>query len=186
MTDTWETATVDPEPLRATARRHRAGFGGASALTAAVAVALALTGVIWPVETGAVLSELAGYPLDQPEGWQSLALVAIMLVSLGAYAAVFLAAARVSGWLLTGDAERAGATARTLSHWLWAMLIWSVASQTLATLVATAENAPGERVLSFTLNASQAPIAIAAVVAAFLARALALGAALWRDHREII
>lgn len=186
MTDTMTTSTVDTAPLRATARRHRNGFQGACAVTLAVALALLLTGLLWPVATGALLSELAGHPTPNPTGGQSLALVLIMLISLGAYAAVFRAAARVSARLLYGDAEAAGVAAQSLSRWLWVMLFWSIGSRTLATLVATATNPPGERVLSIALGAEQAPIAIAAVVATFLARVLVLGAALWRDHREII
>lgn len=177
--------TVNTEPLRRSARRFHLGFRAAMALTVTAALALVCAVLLWPEEVGAILADLTGHALA-PRPWQGLALAGIVLVGLGLYAATFAAAARVCGGLVRGEVATAGPAAQRLSRWLWAVLGWSIAAHTLAVLVITAHAGPGARALTLAIGTPQISIAIAALIAAFLAHALTLGAALWQDHREIV
>ena len=176
---------VDDALLRKTARRFKLGFRIATVLTLALTLGVMAAAVIHTEATGARLASLTGYAV-QPQAWQSLALAALVCIGLSLYAATFAAATTVSGALSRGEMTVAGRAARRLSRWLWAMLFWSVAAHTLAVLIATAHGGPDQHVLSFAFGSPQISIALAALVAAFLAELLALVAALWEDHKEIV
>lgn len=176
---------LDIDPLRRSARRFRLGFRTASAGALASALVLLCALALRPEEVGALLAGLTGHPLA-PGPWQGAALAAVVIAGLTLYAATFAAAARVCGALVRGEMAAAGPAARGLSRWLWVVLGWSVASHTASILIVTAHAGPGGRALSFALGAPQVSIAVAALIAAFLAHALTLGAALWQDHQEIV
>ena len=176
---------VDIDPLRRSARRFRFGFQAATAGALASALVLLCTALLRPEEVGALVAGLSGHPIT-PRPWQGATLAAVVIAGLGLYAATFAAAARVCGALVRGEAAAAGPAARRLSRWLWAVLGWSVASHTASILIVTAHAGPGGRALSVSLGAPQVSIAVAALIAAFLAHALTLGAALWQDHQEIV
>ena len=177
---------IDPAPLLASARRFHRGFQFAYLVSVTVAGAVLIGLLLAPVWTGATLSEAVGYPLPASRFWQSAALTLIVVGMLVTYALVFFSAATVCSALADGDVEHAALGARSLSNWLWTLLALSILANTAAILVATAHAEPGQRVLSITFGSEQITVAIAALIAAFLARAFVLGAALWRDHREII
>lgn len=177
------TQYLNPAPLRRSARRFHAGFRIAAWAMAAAGAALLAAMLLRPSVVGDALAGLTGHAFA-PRPWQLATLTALMLGTLGLYGAVFAAAARVCRVLLDGRPEAAGPTARGLSRWLWALLAWSVLSPTLSVLIATAHAA--EHSLTITLGMPQVAFAVAALIAAFLARALTFAAALWRDHREIV
>lgn len=177
---------IDPEPIRQSARRFQLGFQMGFIATLAAAAALGVTLFVNPTWTGGALADAVGYPLASPRFWQSTALVLIGLVMLGTYAAVFRVATTVCRMLVQTDLTEAAGAARRLSNWLWVLLGMSILSNTLGILVATAHAGPGQRALSIALGSPQVTFAIAALIAAFLARAFVLGAALWQDHREIV
>lgn len=177
--------TVNIETLRRSARRFHLGFRAMTALTLVAALALLGAMLLWPAEVGGMLAGLTGYALT-PQPWQGFALAGIVLIGLGLYVATFAAAARVCSVLVQGELASAGPAAQRLSRLLWAVLGWSVAAHTLAVLVVTANAGPGQRALSFAVGSPQISIAIAALIAAFLAHALTFGAALWQDHQEIV
>jgi uncharacterized membrane protein HdeD (DUF308 family) len=135
--------------------------------------------------TGTWLASLTGYAI-QPRTWQSFALAGVVCFGLGLYVATFAAAKTVTSVLLHGELATASGAARRLSQWLWALLIWSVAAHTLAVLILTAHAGPDQRALSFAIGSPQISLAVAALTAAFLAQVLALVAALWEDHQEIV
>ncbi|WP_136443923.1 hypothetical protein [Pacificoceanicola onchidii] len=177
---------VDPEPLRILTRRFEIGFRVAFALTCAVAVAMVLALLASPDWIGGFLAEATGYPLEAPRLWQGAAFVGIALSVLAAHAAVFRAAGQVCRWLVQGLPARAAGAAQQLSRRLWWLLGLSILAHTASVLVATAHAGPGQRAVSLALGSSQITFAIAALIAAFLARAFVLGAALWQDHQEIV
>ena len=181
-----ETNVIDPEPLRRSARRFQLGFDIACLATLVAASAMIVALILDPGWIGGALAQAAGYPLSPPRGWQSTALVTIALVVLGTYAAVFHTASAVCRMLVQGALQTAALDARRLSNWLWVLLGTSIGANTLAVLVATAHAGPGQRALSIALGSPQIALAVAALLAAFLARAFVLGAALWQDHREIV
>lgn len=80
----------------------------------------------------------------------------------------------------------AARVARRFAAWLWVALIWGIAAQMLASGISTWNFAEGERMVAFQLSAAQITTVLAALMAAVLAHAFALGAELWQDHREIV
>lgn len=178
--------SVSPEPLRASARRFQLGFQAASVATLGVAAAMIVALLTQPAWIGGALSEATGYPLASPKAWQSAAFVMIGLVMLGTYAAVFQTATSVCRMLVQGDPGNAAGAAQRLSNWLWALLVLSILANTFGVLVAAAHAGPGQRAVSIAVGSPQITLAIAALIAAFLARAFVLGAALWDDHKKIV
>ncbi|MEM7571236.1 MAG: hypothetical protein AAF337_15720 [Pseudomonadota bacterium] len=124
-----------------------------------------------------------GPPLTQ---WQEVAVAAIAFVHLGYWLALLLLARGIFGLLSSGDLDGAAKRARTLSFVLWALLVWSVAADALASLAITWHLPEGERVLSISLGTSQVSLALAALISGFLAQGFVLCAELWRDHKEVI
>lgn len=176
---------IDAAPLRKTAKRFKLGFQIATVVTIGLAMGVLVAALVQTEATGAWLASLNGYTI-LPQAWQSIGLALVASIGLGLYAATFSAATTVSSVLSLGELTAAGAAARRLSRWLWALLFWSIAAHTLAVLISTAHAGPGLRALSFAAGGPQISIALAALVAAFLAQALTLVAELWEDHREIV
>ncbi|SFG36088.1 hypothetical protein SAMN05443635_11468 [Roseobacter denitrificans OCh 114] len=176
---------IDDAPLRRTARRFELGFQAASLLMVALAGGVVVATLVGTAATGAWLASLTGHAIE-PQPWQSFALAAVACFGLGLYAATFSAARAVSRILARAELAAAGQAARTLSRWVWAVLVWSIIAHTLAVLIATAHAGPGQRALSIAIGSPQVSLALAALMAAFLAQALTLVAALWEDHKEIV
>lgn len=177
---------INPDPLRRSARRFQLGFRVALLISLLAAALLLIAFFTSPGWVGSALSRAAGVPLAAPRPWQSSALLAITLLILAIYAAIFHRAAMLCRMLVQGDPARAAIAAGRLSNWLWALFGMSLMSNTAAVLVATAHAGPGGHVLSIAFGSPQIAIAIAALIAAFLAQAFMLGAALWQDHQEIV
>ena len=177
---------IDPDDLTLAARRIQWGMAAAIALILAMGLYLAGSVVADPGGVGETLAGLAGFPSAAIGPSQSLALVAIAALHFAIWIVLFELLRRLFGQLAEGRPEAAARSARRVSHWLWAMLVWGVISQTAVSVLATWGNPVGERALKISLGSSELLVALSAVIAAFMARAFALGAELWRDHREVV
>jgi len=99
---------------------------------------------------------------------------------------VFALAARVFGKLADGDVDTAAQVAGVLALWFWAIFIWALAEPAVTSVVSTWHMPEGQRSLSIALNGQQVSLALSALIMGCMARALSLGAELWRDHREVV
>ncbi|MEM8854767.1 MAG: hypothetical protein AAGD34_13780 [Pseudomonadota bacterium] len=178
--------TVDPKILTVPARRIQTVMSFGVVLFSAATAALAIGAITAPTGTGESLATMGGFSTGPMEGWQNGALVGIAAIHLAIWIALFLTARRMFSTLADGDAEIAGAAARTLSNWLWAMLAWGLISQVLVGLVATWGFPEGERSVGLGIGTTEISLALSALIAGLMARAFAFGAELWRDHREVI
>ena len=177
---------IDPNSVTRPARRIRTVMTCGLLLLSAVAAALAFGAVAMPASLGESLARVSGFPTGPLQAWQNGALLGIAAVHLTIWILLLGIARRLFGNLAEGEAETAGRTARTLSHWLWAMLAWGVIAQMLVSLVATWGLPEGERSVVLAVGTTQISLALSALIAGFMARAFALGAELWRDHREVV
>lgn len=176
---------IDTSPLRRSARglarvlgavQIAVAIGGAALLAAAIA-SRALT---------AWLSEAAGYDASGAASWQGLALAALAAGQLGLWFAALGAMRTVFRALDRLDPAGASRAAGRAARWLWALVGYGILAHAAGSVLASWHYPPGERVLSLSIGSAQVTTALAALLAAFLARAFVLGAALWDDHRAVI
>ena len=179
--------SIDPVTVTAPARRIAYVMTCAAIALAVAALALVACVVAAPGATGAWLAAAAGYPATAGPGlWQTVVLSALVLIYVAIWGRVFITARLVFQNLSRGLPAQAGDAARSLSRWLWLVLAWGILSQTLGSVAATWHFAEGERTLAISLGMTQVSIALAALIAGFMAHAFALGAELWRDHQEVV
>lgn len=178
--------TVDPTMVMAAARRLTVVLSLALSLLFALASVFVAWLLIDAVSIGRVLADATGFPVAEPRIGQSAALCALVLVQLGILSGAAWAARAMFGALSRGEPVAAARDARSVAAWLWVLLIWGVAAGALGSLIATWYYPAGQHALAVQLGSAQATTIIAALMASFLARAFALGAELWQDHREII
>ena len=177
---------VDPNILTVPARRIRTVMTCGVMLLLAIAATLAFGAVATPASVGESLARVSGFPTGPLQAWQNGALMGVAAIHLAIWIVLLGTARQVFGTLAEGEPETAGHAARTLSYWLWAMLVWGLIAQMLVSLVATWGLPEGERSLTLGVGTSQISLALSALIAGFMARAFALGAELWRDHREVV
>ncbi|MEM0936989.1 MAG: hypothetical protein AAF646_13670 [Pseudomonadota bacterium] len=177
---------IDLNALTAPARRMQSLMTWGLALLYAVMAGLVLAVVTAPARLGHSLATVSGFP-DAPIGdWQSTLLLLIVALHLAVWLVLFGIARKVFQHLAEADPDSAAQSAQSLSYWLWAMLAWGLASQMFVSVVATWGMPEGQRALHLAFGTSEIFVAFSALIAGFMARAFALGAELWRDHREVI
>ena len=135
---------------------------------------------------GRFLSAATGYPDQDLRLWQVLALALIAMAQTLLWAAVAWRGRAVFRALETAEIERSAHSASALSRLLWVVLIYSILAGTLAVLVITWHFPDGQRAFSVSFGSVHLTTVLAALIASFLSQALVLGAALWRDHQEVI
>lgn len=155
-------------------------------LAIATGVGLVAWLVASPEQVGRFLAESVGYADGPIVFWQSTALVLLVLVQLGIWAAVTWRGRQIFDALGLGKPSEAALAANRVARLLWVMLAWGVVAHTLGSVIASANYPPGERALAISLGSAQISTLIAALLATFMARAFVLGAALWQDHKEVI
>ncbi|MEM7599732.1 MAG: hypothetical protein AAF382_18745 [Pseudomonadota bacterium] len=177
---------IDPDSVTRPAQRLQAVM-----TTGAAVLILAMMGLAVAMMTnlgglGMTLADMAGFGSGPLKTWQSLGLSAVVAAHIAVWIILFALVGRVFGHLADGDADAAAGQARRLSYWLWGMLMWGIVSQMIVSVVATWGFGDGQRELTIGLGTAQISIALSALIAGFMARAFALGAELWRDHREMV
>lgn len=177
---------IDPQPLLRPARRFHLVCRAVFLVLIGLALALILGVLLSPDRTGRMLIGFAGFDGVSPRPWQMAVLAGLLLGQIALWAAVFGTAGRVCGDLVAGRVDQAGARARRLSGWLWAAFAGGLAAHMLGLLAATWHFPAGQRMIGISLGSAQLSTALAALMAAFLARAFSLGALLWQDHREMV
>ena len=146
----------------------------------------AVASVVSPTELAESIAYKAGYETAPLLLWQSVALIAIMAAHMMLWLALLFVARRLFGQLRRGNPAAAARSARWVAYLLWVMLVWGLASQSLASVTATWGYPEGSRVLSIAFGTPQISVAFSALIASFMAQAFALGAELWQDHQEVI
>ena len=177
---------IDAGRTLAAARRLELVMAGGLGLLAALALAGLVVSAIAPVSVAQGLARQAGFGGAVLEAWQAWTLIGVGVVHAGVWLALLAVARAMFRMIVAGDPKAAAGKARTLALLLWAMLIWGVFSQMIASVAATWGFPEGERTLSIAFGTPQISVAFAALIASFLAHAFALGAELWQDHREVI
>ncbi|MEL6647538.1 MAG: hypothetical protein AAFY35_09310 [Pseudomonadota bacterium] len=139
-----------------------------------------------PAFVGDTLGAWAGYENGERMMWQNFALVAMACVGLFMWAMMLTLAARVFGQIADGEVDEAATIARRLTLWFWAMFVLALLSPMILSVISTWHMPEGQKELSLALNSGQLSLALSALITGCMARALALGAELWRDHREVV
>lgn len=151
---------------------------------------LAVTGLIASASSPKAVAEAiargGGYAGAPLASWQAWALIGVAATHLAIWMALFVVTRGLFRSLALGEPEAAVRKARNVACLLWAMLAWGLVAQMIASVAATWGLPEGERTLSIAVGTPQVSVAFAALVASFLTHAFALGAKLWRDHREVI
>ncbi|MEM7644864.1 MAG: hypothetical protein AAF366_20450 [Pseudomonadota bacterium] len=183
---------IDPSPVRASARLLSRILLAIQVLLGVLALAVLVGGVLAVLiatvrETlGTAFVDAMGVTDISPQAGQVLGLAALVFIQVamlfavtGRMRAIFVALERLRP-------EEAAGAARGTAWWLWALVIWGVLAGALGSVITTWHLPDGERALAVGIGSQQITTALAALFAAFMARALTLGAALWRDHRAMI
>ena len=177
---------IDAGQTLAAARRLEVVMAAGIVLIAAVALAGLAAAMVSPVGIAEGIARQGGYGAAPLSPWQAWALIGVVAVHLAVWIALLEVARGLFRHLAHGDPDSAAGSARTLARILWAMLLWGLVSQAIASVAATWGYPPGERAVSIAFGTPQISVAFAALIASFMAHAFALGAELWRDHREVI
>jgi hypothetical protein len=178
--------TIDLQAVLRPAQRFAMLFNVALYASAGVALFLVAALMLAPVATGQTLSGFVGYPNAAMSREQSFILSTLVLLQIGLWAGSFLAGRRLCWHLCAGSVREAGQASERLACSLWGLLLWSLAGQAAASAVATWHLAQGERTVAVAFDGEQVSMALAALMAVFLARAFSVGAELWRDHQAIV
>ncbi len=178
--------TIDLASAARTARGFHRLFTIGLLLAGAIALSLVGFTLFAPEATGSALAGFAGIRSDGVTGGQAVIMVALTLVWVGLWAAVFMFGRALCSSLSQGSIEQAALAAMQLSHVLLALLVWSVLGQAAGSAATTWHLGDGQRMVSIALGMPQVSLALAALMAVFLARAFAVGVELWRDHTEIV
>jgi len=142
--------------------------------------------IISPNATGETLAEFANVPPEGITTTQTFILVALLLIHITLWTGVFAAGRELCRQLEHGSIAGAALRADRLANWLWALLLWSVFGQAITSAAVSWHMIEGERFISIGVGPLQISVALAALMAVFLARAFSVGAELWQDHREIV
>ncbi|MGR3467068.1 MAG: hypothetical protein ACU0CI_04255 [Shimia sp.] len=177
---------IDAAPTLSSAQRLAQVMTALLLLPVAGALATLFLSVTAPVDLGIWLAAAAGFPTAPLGGWQAAGLIALLLSHLALWFALLLTAREMFAQIGAGDIDAAGSFARRLALLLWVLLAWGILSHAAGSVLATIALPEGERLLQVSLGTAQISVALAALIASFLAHAFSLGAALWRDHREVI
>ncbi|RVT82652.1 hypothetical protein DXV76_15540 [Rhodobacteraceae bacterium CCMM004] len=176
----------DSEPLQRAAARAHWIVAATMLIGGAATAALAVWAVADPTGAAELLATRLTTDLPPPAPAQVWALSALAT----GQAALWLMAAdglrRVFAALAAAAPDAAIAPARRAARWMWAALVVSILAQIPASYAATLHAPPGARAIAITLGTGHLLAVLAGVLASFLAVALSLGAALWRDAREIV
>ena len=159
---------------------------GGILVLAAITLAFTGIGLTAPASLGQGLAQLGGFADASLRPWQNIALISIVTVHLILWISLLVTARRLFGLLAAGKPADAGDIATFLAKLLWGLLLWGLISQVLVSLIATWGFPQGERSVSIAFGTPQISVAFSALIASFMARAFALGAELWQDHREVI
>jgi len=145
-----------------------------------------LAGVIDVVGFGSKLALFGDYPEADLRTWQSWALVLLVCIHL----CLWIKLLRTAGTLFRQIAQEtpafASRSAQIMAHVLWGLLVWGLLSQILASLAVTWHFPQGQRSIGIGFGTPQLTVIFAALIAGFMAKAFALGAALWKDHKEVV
>ncbi len=177
---------IDLQTMLRPAQRFGMLFSVALYASAGVALCLVAALTLAPIATGQTLSAFVGYPNATMSSGQSFILATLVLLQIGLWAGSFSAGRRLCWHLCAGSVREAGQASERLACWLWGLLLWSLAGQAAASAVATWHLAQGERTVAVAFGGEQVSMAVAALMAVFLARAFSVGAELWQDHQEIV
>ncbi|MCV3272880.1 hypothetical protein [Roseobacter sinensis] len=177
---------IDPDRLTASARRLQIVMTSGLVLLCVLAVALAVWLFAATADLGEGLARMSGGSPGPLAAWQIAVLAGLLAVHLAVWCVLLGMARAMFGHLAAGDPEAAARSARRLAASLWVMLGWGLVSQLIASPVATWGLGDGARSLSLSLGPLQLSLLLSALFAGFMARAFALGAELWRDHRAVV
>lgn len=177
---------IDAGRTLAAARRLEIVMTGAIVVLVGFAGIALVASAVSPIELAESIADRGGYSAAPLALWQSWALIAIMAAHLALWLALLVVARRLFRQLRNGDPGAAVRSAQTVSYLLWAMLVWGIAAQAIASVAATWGYPEGSRVLSIAFGTPQVSVAFSALIASFMAQAFALGAELWQDHQAVI
>jgi len=161
-------------------------------MTLGLVVLLGLAGILMvasavsPMELAKSIAQWGDYETALLSLVQSWALIGVVAVHLVLWFALLVVARGLFRQLRMGGVASAARSARIVAYLLWAILIWGLASQAIASVAATLGYPEGERVLSIAFGTPQIYVVFSALIASFMAQAFALGAELWQDHQEVI
>lgn len=145
-----------------------------------------LAGLFDAVGFGEKLARFGGYEGVTLVLWQGWALTAIVCVHLCLWMILFRTAGLVFRQIAQETPAFASQSARLMARLLWGLLIWGLVSQILASLAVTWHFPQGQRSIGIGFGTPQLTVVFAALMASFMARAFALGAELWQDHKEMV
>ena len=177
---------INPTGAITAASRLQTFMTGRLVLLLALAALGAVLAASDPLGAGEFLARQAGYGAAALAPWQAWSLIAIVSAHVALWIALLHFARRLFRHMADGVPASAAESARTLSYLLWGMLIWGICSHALVSVSATWGYPAGQRVLSVALGMPQITLFFSALMAGFMAHALALGAELWQDHQEVI
>ena len=177
---------INTQGVSKAAGRLRQVLTAVALLHVAILLFLVIVACVDPGALGDTLANWAGFEAATRALWQNIGLLVVACLGVGFWIVVFALAARVFGQLAEGETDAAARHAGQLSNWFWAMLAWALLSPMIISVVGTWHMPQGERELSIALNSEQLTLALSALITACMARALTLGAELWRDHREMV
>lgn len=155
-------------------------------LTLGLVIAAAVSGTTNHAEMVAAVTGRAGWTGPPLMPVQEVALAMIGFVHLGFWLALLLIARSVMGHFAKADLGRAALRGKTLAYVLWALFGWVIVAGALGSVALSWHLPVGERSLAIGIGSTQISLAIAALIAAFMARVFALCADLWQDHSEVI
>jgi hypothetical protein len=177
---------VDPARTLVAARKLEVMMSVGIVVLIGLACAGLVGGFVSPLEMASAIAEHGGFNAATLTLWQSYAMIGILAAHLALWIALLWAARKLFGELRRGKPDAAAGHARAVVYLLWAMLLWGLVSQPVASVVGSWGYPEGTRILSISFGTPQISVAFAAMIASFMAQAFALGAELWQDHQEVI
>ncbi|MGR3492908.1 MAG: hypothetical protein ACU0DW_12690 [Shimia sp.] len=177
---------IDAAPTLTSAQRLAQVMTALLLLPVIGALATLFLAVTAPIDLSVWLAAAAAFPVAPLGGWQATGLIGLLISHLILWFTLLLTAREMFAQIGAGDIDAAGRLARRLALLLWTLLAWGIVSHAIGSVLATIALPEGERMLSVSLGTAQVSVALAALIASFLAHAFSLGAALWRDHRAVI
>lgn len=159
-------------------------------LATVLVVGVAMVAVAWRVLAPQTLAQVVvpggwGAPVS-PGGGQLTILLGLSLISFFGWALILWWTRSMFAALGRGAPDVAVELARRIAAALWVMLAWQILAPALGSVVASWHMPQGQRSVAITLGFGHAGTLLSALIASSMARALAFGVELWRDHKEII
>lgn len=177
---------IDTAELNASARRNELAMSTGLGLFALLLIGLLAFAVLDPETLVIWLVNVTGYAIGPIGTAQTVAVVVILAVHLLIWIRVFEIGRRVFQRIAAADPESAARYASRLASLIWIMLGWGIVSNMLLSVALSWGLPEGQRALQISIGTPEVFAVFAALIAGFMARAFALGAELWRDHREVI